>query len=94
MFDVFESFPYEGQSSHVATSIYFGQHLPYAAISLMLSGIYIVHCCSCCCSFELRSLRPLEAGAEVCISYGENKCNAELLRDYGKADIRLMVLDA
>jgi hypothetical protein len=37
----------------------------------------------CCYRFELRSLRPLAAGEEVTISYGESKPNCDLLRDYG-----------
>jgi hypothetical protein len=32
------------------------------------------------CRFELRALRPIARGEEATISYGENKCNAELLR--------------
>jgi hypothetical protein len=34
-------------------------------------------------SFELRALRPLAAGEEALITYGDAKPNAELLRDYG-----------
>ena len=33
--------------------------------------------------FELRSLRPLNKGSELTISYGEAKPNNHLLRDYG-----------
>lgn len=33
-------------------------------------------------SFEIRSVRPLEAGEEVLISYGDNKSNPELMRDW------------
>jgi hypothetical protein len=34
-------------------------------------------------SFQLRSLQPLGAGEEVTISYGREKPNCDLLRDYG-----------
>lgn len=34
-------------------------------------------------SFELTSCRPISAGDAACISYGADKTNAELMRDYG-----------
>lgn len=34
-------------------------------------------------AFELNSCRPLNAGDAICISYGSDKTNAELMRDYG-----------
>eukprot|EP00798_Chlamydomonas_sp_ICE-L_P017033 gene17033-23325_t len=33
--------------------------------------------------FCLRSLKPIPAGSEAIISYGQDKCNASLQRDYG-----------
>lgn len=35
------------------------------------------------CSFSLRSLQPLSKGEELTISYGAEKPNSEVLRDYG-----------
>ncbi len=37
-------------------------------------------------AFELNSRRPLNAGDAICISYGSDKTNAELMRDYGEFD--------
>lgn len=37
-------------------------------------------------AFELNSCRPLNAGDAICISYGSDKTNAELMRDYGELD--------
>ncbi len=34
-------------------------------------------------SFELNSCRPINEGDAICISYGADKTNAELMRDYG-----------
>lgn len=34
-------------------------------------------------SFELESCRAMKQGEPICISYGQNKPNAELMRDYG-----------
>ena len=34
-------------------------------------------------SFELKSCRAIKQGEAVCISYGQDKTNAELMRDYG-----------
>lgn len=34
-------------------------------------------------SFELKSCRAIKQGEAVCISYGADKTNAELMRDYG-----------
>lgn len=34
-------------------------------------------------TFELKSVKPIKAGAAICISYGEDKTNEELMRDYG-----------
>lgn len=33
--------------------------------------------------FELRSCTPIAAGQPICITYGTDKTNAELMRDYG-----------
>jgi len=37
-------------------------------------------------AFELNSCRPLNAEDAICISYGSDKTNAELMRDYGEFD--------
>ncbi|KAL3148961.1 hypothetical protein ABBQ32_001818 [Trebouxia sp. C0010 RCD-2024] len=34
-------------------------------------------------TFELKSCQPIKEGQAVCISYGADKTNAELMRDYG-----------
>ena len=34
--------------------------------------------------FELKSCRPIKPGEPVCISYGADKTNEELMRDYGQ----------
>lgn len=34
-------------------------------------------------TFELKSCQPIKQGQAVCISYGADKTNAELMRDYG-----------
>lgn len=34
-------------------------------------------------SFELKSCRAMKQGEAVCITYGQDKTNAELMRDYG-----------
>lgn len=34
-------------------------------------------------SFDLKSCRAIKQGEAVCISYGQDKTNAELMRDYG-----------
>ncbi len=37
-------------------------------------------------AFELKSCQPLNAGDAICISYGSDKTNEELMRDYGEFD--------
>ena len=34
-------------------------------------------------TFELKSCRTINPGDAICISYGEDKANDELMRDYG-----------
>lgn len=67
----------------------------WASLLLDLAVVYVnvVHlphpvCLATLCmtlahSFELRAVWPIAEGQEACISYGENKCNEELMRDYG-----------
>lgn len=49
----------------------------------MCSNHCVLLWCSCSCSFSLRSLRDLEKGEELTITYGAEKPNYESLRDYG-----------
>ncbi len=44
-------------------------------------------------AFQLNSCRPLNAGDAICISYGSDKTNAELMRDYGEFDILIKAFE-